>query len=63
MPTVWEQYKALPPRTRIYLGVGVMIFATAGLYIGDALEPALDPARRPPKESKISEPSSTTTGK
>ncbi|KAG0289242.1 hypothetical protein BGZ97_006514, partial [Linnemannia gamsii] len=45
---------ALPPRTRMYIGLGVMAFATAGLYISDAMEESLDPARRPIKESTSS---------
>ncbi|KAF8945514.1 hypothetical protein BGZ47_002516 [Haplosporangium gracile] len=54
MASVWEQYKALPPRTRMYIGLGVMAFATAGLYISDAMEEKLDPARRSIKESASS---------
>ncbi|KAG9064978.1 hypothetical protein KI688_002297 [Linnemannia hyalina] len=54
MASVWEQYKALPPRTRMYIGLGVMAFASAGLYISDAMEEKLDPARRPIKESTSS---------
>ncbi|KAF9927462.1 hypothetical protein BGZ67_007509 [Mortierella alpina] len=37
---------ALPPRTRMYIGIGGMAFAMAGLYISDALEERLDPAKR-----------------
>ncbi|KAG0211380.1 hypothetical protein BGX33_004361 [Mortierella sp. NVP41] len=50
---------ALPPRARIYIGLGVMVFATAGLYISDAMEERLDPARRPAKASTPSSSSST----
>ncbi|KAF9121431.1 hypothetical protein BGW39_010530 [Mortierella sp. 14UC] len=50
---------ALPPRTRMYIGLGVMAFATAGLYIGDAMEEKLDPARRPVKAAA---PSSQDSG-
>ncbi|KAG0262119.1 hypothetical protein BG011_000316 [Mortierella polycephala] len=46
MTSMWQQYKALAPRTRMYIGVGGMVFAMAGLYISDAMEERLDPARR-----------------
>ncbi|KAK3821254.1 MAG: hypothetical protein J3Q66DRAFT_332905 [Benniella sp.] len=49
MTSLWQQYKALPPRTRIYLGLGVMTFSMAGLYISDKLEEKLDPTRRTPE--------------
>ncbi|KAF9397220.1 hypothetical protein BGX21_009090 [Mortierella sp. AD011] len=38
--------KALPPRTRMYIGLGGMAFSLAGLYISDAMEDKLDPAKR-----------------
>ncbi|KAF9910524.1 hypothetical protein EC991_006342 [Linnemannia zychae] len=50
---------ALPPRTRMYIGLGVMAFATAGLYISDAMEEKLDPARR---SVKVPAPSSQDSG-
>ncbi|ORZ14889.1 hypothetical protein BCR41DRAFT_354278 [Lobosporangium transversale] len=43
--SLWVQYKALPPRTRMYIGFGGMAFALAGLYVSDAMEDKLDPAR------------------
>ncbi|KAG0377920.1 MAG: hypothetical protein J3R72DRAFT_493974 [Linnemannia gamsii] len=58
--SLWDQYKALPPRTRMYIGLGVMAFATAGLYISDAMEEKLDPAHRPVKAA--TGPSSSDNG-
>ncbi|KAG0056656.1 hypothetical protein BGZ83_004181 [Gryganskiella cystojenkinii] len=46
MASMWQQYKALPPRTRMYIGLGGMAFSLVGLYISDAMEDKLDPARR-----------------
>ncbi|KAI1315134.1 hypothetical protein EDD11_001281 [Mortierella claussenii] len=45
-PSLWGQYKALPPRTRMYIGLGGMAFAWGGLYVSDALEEKLDPNRK-----------------
>ncbi|KAL1934193.1 hypothetical protein VTP01DRAFT_6375 [Rhizomucor pusillus] len=36
--SLWGSYKALDPRTRIMIGVGGMIFATAGIVVSDYLE-------------------------
>ncbi|KAF9434715.1 hypothetical protein BGZ76_007563 [Entomortierella beljakovae] len=44
--TAWQQYKALPPRTRMFIGLGGMAFSLVGLYISDAMEDKLDPAKR-----------------
>lgn len=60
MASVWEQYKALPPRTRIYLGLGVMAFSMAGLYVSDMMEEKLDPARKSPDNTNAPAKSSTT---
>ncbi|KAF9093074.1 hypothetical protein BGX29_010114 [Mortierella sp. GBA35] len=43
----------------VTVGPSVMVFATAGLYISDAMEERLDPARRPAKASTPSSSSST----
>ncbi|KAG0082893.1 hypothetical protein BGZ92_011264 [Podila epicladia] len=42
---------ALPPRTRMYIGLGGMAFAMAGLYVSDAMEDKLDPAKRQARET------------
>ncbi|KAI8077888.1 uncharacterized protein BX664DRAFT_343738 [Halteromyces radiatus] len=36
--SLWGSYKALPPKTRIWLGVGGMVFATAGMVLSDYIE-------------------------
>ncbi|KAI8642055.1 hypothetical protein BD408DRAFT_443734 [Parasitella parasitica] len=36
--SLWGSYKALPPKTRITLGLGGMLFATAGMYLADLIE-------------------------
>ncbi|KAI7892152.1 uncharacterized protein EV154DRAFT_505784 [Mucor mucedo] len=36
--SLWGSYKALSPKTRVTLGVGGMIFATAGMYLADLIE-------------------------
>ncbi|KAG0251944.1 hypothetical protein DFQ27_008411 [Actinomortierella ambigua] len=46
MASLWQQYRALSPRTRIYIGLGGMAFALAGLYISDTMEDKLDPTKR-----------------
>ncbi|KAF9326497.1 hypothetical protein BG006_010086 [Podila minutissima] len=57
MTSMWQQYKveskesALPPRTRMYIGLGGMAFAMAGLYVSDAMEDKLDPTKRQARET------------
>ncbi|CAO3614827.1 unnamed protein product [Cunninghamella blakesleeana] len=36
--SLWGSYTSLPPRTRIWIGVGGMFFATAGMLISDYIE-------------------------
>ncbi|KAI9323131.1 hypothetical protein BX666DRAFT_1883612 [Dichotomocladium elegans] len=36
--SLWGSYKSLHPRTRIWIGVGGMAFATFGMLISDYLE-------------------------
>ncbi|SAL95318.1 hypothetical protein [Absidia glauca] len=36
--SLWGSYKALAPKTRIWLGVGGMVFATAGMLLSDYIE-------------------------
>ncbi|ORZ21586.1 hypothetical protein BCR42DRAFT_434486 [Absidia repens] len=46
--SLWGSYKALAPKTRIWLGVGGMVFATAGMLLSDYIEdkrPATDAER------------------
>lgn len=35
---VWQWFKTIPPRTRMIVGVSVMMYATAGLYLSDKAE-------------------------
>ncbi|KAI4657171.1 uncharacterized protein J4E79_007787 [Alternaria viburni] len=35
---VWQWFKNIPPKTRMIIGVGVMAYAGAGLYISDKAE-------------------------
>ncbi|KAF1832564.1 hypothetical protein BDW02DRAFT_599864 [Decorospora gaudefroyi] len=35
---IWEWFKGIPPRTRIIVGVGIMAYASAGLYLSDKAE-------------------------
>ncbi|KAI8063703.1 uncharacterized protein B0P05DRAFT_555359 [Gilbertella persicaria] len=36
--SLWGSYKAIPPKTRITLGLAGMVFATAGMYFADYIE-------------------------
>ncbi|RYO27097.1 hypothetical protein AA0113_g308 [Alternaria arborescens] len=36
--SVWQWFKGIPPKTRMIIGVGVMAYAGAGLYISDRAE-------------------------
>ncbi|KAI9355200.1 hypothetical protein BD770DRAFT_391431 [Pilaira anomala] len=36
--SLWGSYKALAPKTRVVLGLGGMVFATAGMLIADLIE-------------------------
>ncbi|KAJ1922326.1 hypothetical protein H4219_000188 [Mycoemilia scoparia] len=36
--SIWEIYKGLQPKTRIYIGLGFMGLSIAGMYISDRLE-------------------------
>ncbi|KAL6710966.1 hypothetical protein ACN47E_006841 [Coniothyrium glycines] len=38
---VWQWFKGIPPRTRIIVGVGIMMYATAGMYLSDVAEEKL----------------------
>ncbi|KDE09852.1 hypothetical protein MVLG_00250 [Microbotryum lychnidis-dioicae p1A1 Lamole] len=42
---VWESYLVLPPRTRLYISLGVFVFALIGLYGGDYLVPETEVER------------------
>ncbi|KAJ4363015.1 hypothetical protein N0V83_010133 [Neocucurbitaria cava] len=35
---VWQWFKSIPPRTRMIIGVGIMAYAGAGLYLSDRAE-------------------------
>ncbi|KZM20571.1 hypothetical protein ST47_g8266 [Ascochyta rabiei] len=35
---VWRWYKGLAPKTRMFMGVGIMAYAGFGLLISDELE-------------------------
>ncbi|KAH7359542.1 hypothetical protein BKA66DRAFT_574197 [Pyrenochaeta sp. MPI-SDFR-AT-0127] len=35
---VWRWFKSNSPRTRIMIGVGIMAYAGAGLYLSDKIE-------------------------
>ncbi|KNG52143.1 ankyrin and het domain-containing protein [Stemphylium lycopersici] len=35
---VWQWFKGIPPKTRMVIGVGVMAYAGAGLYLSDKAE-------------------------
>ncbi|KAI8374047.1 hypothetical protein EDC96DRAFT_498353 [Choanephora cucurbitarum] len=36
--SLWGSYKAIPPKTRVTLGLAGMAFATAGMYLADYIE-------------------------
>ncbi|KAM3583916.1 hypothetical protein VKS41_003881 [Umbelopsis sp. WA50703] len=36
--SLWGSYKSIPPKTRIYLGLGGMAFAALGIFISDKFE-------------------------
>ncbi|RGB31789.1 hypothetical protein C1646_763689 [Rhizophagus diaphanus] len=38
MKSFWASYKSLPPRTRVYLGLGGIAIALTGHYVSDWLE-------------------------
>lgn len=35
---LWQSYRAIAPRTRLMVGVGVMAYATFGLFAADKIE-------------------------
>ncbi|KAH3952004.1 hypothetical protein HBI56_146610 [Parastagonospora nodorum] len=35
---IWQWYRAITPKTRIMIGVGVMAYAGAGLFLSDKAE-------------------------
>ncbi|KAF2261245.1 hypothetical protein CC78DRAFT_583889 [Lojkania enalia] len=35
---VWQWYKSIAPKTRIFVGVGVMAYAGLGLFFSDKVE-------------------------
>ncbi|OAA54813.1 hypothetical protein SPI_08684 [Niveomyces insectorum RCEF 264] len=34
--SLWSSYRALSPRTRLGVGIGVLFWGVAGLYLSDA---------------------------
>ncbi|KAJ1737050.1 hypothetical protein LPJ72_000837 [Coemansia sp. Benny D160-2] len=42
--TVWQIYKAVPPRYRILLGMGFMGFSMVGIWASDKLEDMYPPS-------------------
>ncbi|KAI5844592.1 hypothetical protein DFP73DRAFT_594695 [Morchella snyderi] len=40
--SLWQYYRNLTPQTRALVGAGVVVYATAMLYISDAAEKKLD---------------------
>ncbi|PVH98097.1 hypothetical protein DM02DRAFT_657659 [Periconia macrospinosa] len=38
---VWQYYKGFAPKTRMLIGVGIMAYAGAGLYLSDKVEEKL----------------------
>ncbi|CAA9961820.1 hypothetical protein CFE70_005230 [Pyrenophora teres f. teres 0-1] len=35
---VWQWFKSIQPKTRMMIGVGIMAYAGAGLYLSDKAE-------------------------
>ncbi|KAK4628864.1 hypothetical protein CLAFUW4_08025 [Fulvia fulva] len=36
--SLWQSYRTIPPRTRIFIGAGIMAYAAAGLFLSDKAE-------------------------
>ena len=41
MPSLLESYTRLAPRTRIFIGLGVIAYASVAMYTTDAIAPSL----------------------
>ncbi|KAJ4370883.1 hypothetical protein N0V86_008577 [Didymella sp. IMI 355093] len=39
---VWQWYRGLTPKTRMFMGVGIMAYAGFGLLISDQIEKRFD---------------------
>ncbi|KAL4743722.1 hypothetical protein BDV11DRAFT_177222 [Aspergillus similis] len=39
--SLWNSYKSLPPKTRAIFGVGVMVWASIGLWTSSQVEQAM----------------------
>ncbi|KAJ4359909.1 uncharacterized protein N0V89_000466 [Didymosphaeria variabile] len=39
--SLWQWYRSIPPRTRMLVGVGVMSYAAAAMFITDRVEEKL----------------------
>jgi hypothetical protein len=61
MPTLWEQYKQLPARKRLYFGAAVFTFSLAGLAVESFILPA---EKQPEKVITVAAPfsASNSTG-
>ncbi|KAI6163911.1 hypothetical protein EDD17DRAFT_441691 [Pisolithus thermaeus] len=44
--SLWESYKALPARTRLYISMGVCTLGAVGLLVSDYMEKTLPPTPR-----------------
>ncbi|KAF2722005.1 hypothetical protein K431DRAFT_223110 [Polychaeton citri CBS 116435] len=38
---LWQNYRTLTPRIRIFIGVGIMAYAGAGIFLSDRAEESL----------------------
>lgn len=62
---VWQWFKSIAPRTRVFIGLGIMAYAGAGLYLSDKAEEklGLTPSERDREELRKALPKFSTVEK
>ncbi|KAF2824413.1 hypothetical protein CC86DRAFT_408491 [Ophiobolus disseminans] len=59
---VWNWYKGITPKTRVFIGVGIMAYAGLGLFLSDKAEEkfGLTPTEKDHEELRNALPKITT---
>ncbi|KAH7072487.1 hypothetical protein FB567DRAFT_597875 [Paraphoma chrysanthemicola] len=59
---VWQWYRGITPKTRVFIGVGIMVYAGVGLFLSDKAEEkfGLTPTEKDKEELRNALPKITT---
>ncbi|ORY97918.1 hypothetical protein BCR43DRAFT_490553 [Syncephalastrum racemosum] len=54
--SLWQAYRSINPRTRVWIGVGGMIIATVGMGLSDYLEKKYPATEREREQAELLSP-------